>query len=57
MLKVLMEDGWYIDRIKGSHHQLRHLAKPGVVTVVHPKRDLKPGTLHSIAKQAGIKLR
>ncbi len=52
-----MDDGWYIDRIKGSHHQLRHPAKPGAVTVPHPKKDLKPGTLRSIEKQAGIKLK
>jgi predicted RNA binding protein YcfA (HicA-like mRNA interferase family) len=57
VLRLLKENGWYVDRIKGSHHQLRHLTRPGVVTVPHPKKDLKHGTLHSIEKQAGFKLK
>ncbi|MHB1846442.1 MAG: type II toxin-antitoxin system HicA family toxin [Deltaproteobacteria bacterium] len=57
VLRRLEADGWHIDRVKGSHHQLRHPVKPGVVTVPHPKKDLKPGTLHGIEKQAGIRLR
>lgn len=57
LLRLLKEDGWYVDRVRGSHHQLRHPTKPGVVTVPHPKKDLKPGTLHGIAKQAGLKLK
>ncbi|MBL8954389.1 MAG: type II toxin-antitoxin system HicA family toxin [Myxococcaceae bacterium] len=28
----------------------------GVVTVPHPKKDLKRGTLKSIERQAGLKL-
>jgi len=27
------------------------------VTVIHPSRDFAPGTLRSMEKQAGIKLR
>lgn len=57
VLRLLKDDGWYVDRIKGSHHHLRHLSKPGVVTVPHPKKDLKPGTLHGIEKQAGVRLK
>jgi predicted RNA binding protein YcfA (HicA-like mRNA interferase family) len=57
VLRLLRDDGWYTDRVKGSHHQMRHPSKPGVVTVADPKKDLKPGTLHSIEKQAGIKLK
>jgi predicted RNA binding protein YcfA (HicA-like mRNA interferase family) len=48
--------GWYIVRTRGSHHQYRHPAKKGLVTV--PGRgndDLAPGTLNSIIKQAGLK--
>ncbi|MGE3913651.1 MAG: type II toxin-antitoxin system HicA family toxin, partial [Chloroflexota bacterium] len=29
----LQDDGWYIDRVRGSHRQLKHPAKSGVVTV------------------------
>lgn len=31
--------------------------KPGIVTVPHPKKDITIGTLKSIERQAGLKLR
>lgn len=53
---MLQDDGWYLDRVKGSHRQYKHLTKPGVVTVAgKPSDDLAPGTLKSIFKQAGLK--
>ena len=55
LLKVLKKDGWYVDRIRGSHHMLKHTRKVGRVTVPVHKEDLKPKTLHTILKQAGIK--
>lgn len=55
LLKVLKKDGWYVDRIRGSHHMLKHTSKVGRVTVPVYKEDLKPKTLHTILKQAGIK--
>ncbi len=57
ILASLMADGWYEVARVGSHVQLKHLTKPGRVTVPHPKRDLPLGTLRSIEKQSGIKLR
>ncbi|MDR2112025.1 MAG: type II toxin-antitoxin system HicA family toxin [Candidatus Accumulibacter sp.] len=48
-------DGWFLVRVKGSHHQFRHSAKPGLVTVKHPDSDLPAGTLNSIKRQAGWK--
>jgi len=42
---------------KGSHVQLKHADRPGRVTVPHPKRDVPVGTLKSIERQAGLKLR
>ena len=53
VIKKLEADGWYLVRIKGSHHQFKHLAKPGLVTVKHPDGDIPKGTMHSIEKQAG----
>jgi len=41
----------------GSHKQFKHLPKKGRVTVRHPNRDIPIGTLKSMEKQAGIKLR
>ncbi len=55
LLKVLKKDGWYVDRIRGSHHMLKHTSKVGRVTVPVHKEDLKPKTLHTILKQAGVK--
>ena len=55
LLKVLKKDGWYVDRIRGSHHMLKHTSKGGRVTVPVHKEDLTPKTLHTILKQAGIK--
>lgn len=49
--------GWYEVNQDGSHKQFKHLEKPGRVTVPHPKRDIPLGTLKSIEKQAGLKLK
>lgn len=55
-IKILEDDGWYLDRTKGSHCQFKHLIKPGIVTVAGKlSLDLPPGTLNSILKQAGLK--
>ncbi|WP_077961630.1 type II toxin-antitoxin system HicA family toxin [Ensifer adhaerens] len=57
IISELMADGWFeVDR-RGSHVQFKHPTKPGRVTVPHPKRDIPIGTLKSIEKQSGLKLR
>ncbi|MFK0692514.1 type II toxin-antitoxin system HicA family toxin [Mesorhizobium sp. IMUNJ 23033] len=53
----LLADGWFEVARKGSHAQFKHRSKPGRVTVPHPKRDIPIGTLKSIEKQSGLKLR
>ncbi len=50
-------DGWYLVRVTGDHHQFHHPSKPGTVTVTHPVKDLSKFIVHSIEKQAGIRLR
>lgn len=55
ILKTLHKDGWYDFDQDGSHLQLKHPSKPGKVTVPKHGGDLKPGTLNSILKQAGLK--
>jgi predicted RNA binding protein YcfA (HicA-like mRNA interferase family) len=57
ILSALQRDGWVQVAQKGSHIQLKHPKKEGRVTVPHPKRDIPIGTLKSIEKQAGLKLR
>lgn len=53
---MIEKDGWYIVRTKGSHHHFKHPEKKGLVTVPHPKRDIPPGTVNSILKQAGLNI-
>ncbi|HEX2071150.1 MAG TPA: type II toxin-antitoxin system HicA family toxin [Thermoleophilaceae bacterium] len=54
-IKMIQADGWYLDRIRGSHRQFKHLRKPGVVTIAgHPNDDLHPKTLKSVLKQARL---
>jgi predicted RNA binding protein YcfA (HicA-like mRNA interferase family) len=57
VIKELKKDGWYEVNQVGSHKQFKHATKKGRVTVPHPNRDIPIGTLRSIEKQAGIKLR
>ncbi len=57
IIAALRADDWYQVAQKGSHVQFKHPTKPGRVTVVHPIKDIPLGTLRSIEKQAGIRLR
>ena len=44
MIKFIEEDGWYLDRTRGSHRQYRHDQKKGVVTIAgKPNDDLARG--------------
>jgi len=56
VIKMLQEDGWVHVRTRGSHRQFNHSTKPGVVTVAgNLSKDVPPGTLNAILKQAGLK--
>jgi predicted RNA binding protein YcfA (HicA-like mRNA interferase family) len=57
VLRLQKSDGWVELAQKGSHLQLKRPIKPGCVTLPHPKRDLAAGTLASIERQSGLKLR
>jgi predicted RNA binding protein YcfA (HicA-like mRNA interferase family) len=57
VLTALRADGWIEVAQKGSHLHFKHPVKGGRVTVPHPRRDLPIGTLKSIERQAGLKLR
>ncbi|UDE99477.1 type II toxin-antitoxin system HicA family toxin [Acinetobacter pittii] len=54
LVKMIEADGWYLVRVKGSHHHFKHPTKGGLVTIPHPKKDLPNGTVKSILKQAGL---
>jgi predicted RNA binding protein YcfA (HicA-like mRNA interferase family) len=57
IISALQRDGWVQVAQKGSHVQFRHPTKKGRVTIPHPKGDIPVGTLKSIEKQSGLKLR
>lgn len=55
-IKFVEQDGWYLDRTRGSHRQYKHPRKRGVVTIAgKPGDELAPGTRNSILKQADLK--
>lgn len=53
VVAALKRGGWYVDDVRGSHHQLLHPDRPGKVTVpVHGSRVLEPWVLKSVLNQA-----
>ncbi|MEO5947180.1 MAG: type II toxin-antitoxin system HicA family toxin [Chitinophagaceae bacterium] len=56
--KIIIKDGWYLDRQKGSHRQFKHKSKKGLVTIAgKDNSDIPFQTLKSILNQAQIKLK
>jgi predicted RNA binding protein YcfA (HicA-like mRNA interferase family) len=54
-LKLLVDHGWTLKRVRGSHRQFGHPSRPGTVTVAgKPSADLAPGTWQAILRQAGL---
>ncbi|MBK5962365.1 toxin HicA [Rhodoplanes elegans] len=48
----LERDGWIVVRVKGSHHVFKHPRSPETIVLPHPKKDLGPGLVRAIYKQA-----
>ncbi len=57
IIKRLQAAGWHKVGQTGSHVHYKHSTKPGKVTVPHPRKDFSIGTLKSIERQSGVKLR
>ncbi len=56
LLRLLEEDGWHLERTRGSHRQFKHQEKSGTVTVAgKPSDEIRKGTLASILRQAGLR--
>jgi len=56
LFRILKKHGWYVVRQKGSHVILQHTKREGQLTVpFHGSKEVKPGLLRAILKQAGIK--
>jgi len=55
VIAALEKEGWYVKRVRGSHHVLRHPDIPDAIPVpVHGNRPVKRGTLASILRAVGI---
>jgi predicted RNA binding protein YcfA (HicA-like mRNA interferase family) len=55
IIKALEKAGLMVIRQKGSHVQMHHPRRAGVVTVPnHPGVDIKKGTLKGLLEQAGL---
>lgn len=53
LLKLLKDNGWKLDRIRGSHHIMIKDNKTEVIPV-HNK-DVPTGLLNTILKRTGLK--
>lgn len=54
LIKLLEQNGWKLNRTRGSHHQFKHPDHKNVITVPHPKKDLGKGLVRKIKQDAGL---
>jgi predicted RNA binding protein YcfA (HicA-like mRNA interferase family) len=55
-IRMLEENGWVLERTRGSHRQYKRPGLIGRVTIAGNLGDeIPPGTWNSILKQAGLK--
>ncbi len=55
VIRALERAGFVVERVKGSHHALKHPDKPHLhVTVAFHKREVPRGTLRAIIRQVGL---
>jgi predicted RNA binding protein YcfA (HicA-like mRNA interferase family) len=57
IIRKLRQAGWVHFRTTRSHHHFRHPDTQQVVTVPHPRKDVPIGTIKSVERQSGVKLR
>ena len=56
LVEIIETDGWFLDRIKGSHRQFKHPVKNGTVTIAGKlSTDMTKGTIISVLKQAKLR--
>lgn len=56
VLKLLVDDGWYLHKHGKRHDLYRHPTKKGQIPVPrHGSKEMAKGTLNSILKAAGLK--
>ena len=55
IIKVLEKIGFKIVRRKGSHVIMMNEKGTRIVIPIHPGKDVKPGLVRAIIKEAGLK--
>ena len=56
LIRLIERDGWHEVPSKGGHRQYKHPVKLGRVTIPgNLGKDVPPGTLNSVLKQAQLK--
>ena len=53
IIRRLKREGWTLDRVTGSHHIFKNPGTGRTVVVPHPKKDLGPGLVLKIYRDAG----
>lgn len=53
LLKLLLQNGWTLDRVKGSHHVLKKDSQTEVIPI--HGQDVPTGLLNKILKRTGLK--
>jgi predicted RNA binding protein YcfA (HicA-like mRNA interferase family) len=57
-IRVIEEDGWVFQRMRGDHHIYKHPTRPGIVVLAGaPEKDLAEGTWQAMLRQAGLERR
>ena len=53
--KILEKHGWYLSRVKGSHHIYVNSKNNNIISLpIHGNKPLRPGILKGIMKLAGL---
>lgn len=56
--KKLRANGWYLVRIKGSHHMYKHEGMSACISVPdHGKESISTGVIKSLERLTGLSLR
>lgn len=48
LLRMLQDNGWVVERIRGDHHNLKKEGVQELITLPHPKKDLPKGLVRRI---------
>jgi predicted RNA binding protein YcfA (HicA-like mRNA interferase family) len=56
LIKILVDNGFQIVRIRGSHCQLSNTATNRFTTVPYGRKDLPKGLIKAVSRQTGVTL-